>query len=187
MEEEMKYTSQQYEKAQKFYEFYIGIPVTRQWVSDSWVRWYLQTPIIGTKSEKEAFRKTEEFFKEKELKTENPSSYTFVSTDKDVDLIRVVEEAPEGANFILVESRDRNNNVLKKSWVLVSRSALQNPRLQNGTLHNQAVSPSWGITFTKGWRISFVTQNYVQAVRENIEALLRVLNPKNTKTTVTVW
>ena len=52
-----------------------------------------------------------------------PSSYTFVSTDEDVDLLRIIREAPAGSPFILIEKRNRNNKT--DTFLLVHETVLE--------------------------------------------------------------
>jgi len=192
----MKYTEEQYERGRRFRQMYYGgdqkdydnWETLSEWRRDDWVEGYL-TPLhqdFLQESGLKARTKTYEFFAAKEKKV-TPSIYTFVSTDKGVDLLRIANEADEGTKFILIECKNRNTGLTGKVWLLVSHAALNNPVLQNGILYDQQITPSWGISFTEGWRVHFVAPESVQGVREQIELLIRSLNPKDTKTTVTVW
>jgi hypothetical protein len=207
----MKYTPQQYEIAKKFREFYYkevnqGDYLETGWWEkmgeDTWNRW---TSLYQTgegflpqdKAAGDRARKlTDEFFKEKEVKTVKPSSYTFVSTDKDVDLLRIIREAPAGSPFILIEKRNRNNKT--DTFLLVHEKVLNNPAVKNFPLYlGPGVQSNWGILRLgnfpgisldgSGYRGHRIFNHPTHKLRAEIENIIKALNPKDTKTTVTVW
>ena len=198
-EKKMKYTPEQYERGKKYYEFYFEHTIPDSYDLDGYVRCYLNAPNIGSAAEKEAFRKTEEFFaaKENKVKVSTPSNYTFVSTDKDVDLLRIVREARDGSPFILIEKKNRTSNKTD-TFLLVHEKVLNNPTLSNLRLYGERVENNWGVYSLghfpgkdlegTGYQGHFVNgDRNVSNLRAEIEAVIKALNPKDTKTTVTVW
>ena len=205
----MKYTNKQYEIAKKFREFYYketnaeDSPLLedgwwermRYFTWDRWAELYFTGQ--GFLPQDRARKLTDEFFAAKENKVKTPSSYTFVSTDKDVDLLRIIREAPD-AQFILIEKKNRNTNKVI-SHLLIHEKVLNNPTVKNLKIYELPVDRNWGVDslgyfpgkslIGTGYQGHYLCDyNYnVSTVRAEIEAVIKALNPKDTKTVVTVW
>jgi len=199
----MKYTPQQYEVARKFRDFYYGKKDDKFWETlsesrkDEWVYGSLTRnhSEFSRSSFGNPWDQTEEFFNQKE-KTVKPNSYTFVSTDKDVDLLRIIREALAESPFILIEKKNRNSNKTD-TFLLVHESILNNPSTYKLPLYGVDFHKNWGIVNLggfpgtnltgTGYRAHEIFDYPTRKLRAEIEAVIKALNPKNTKTTVTVW
>ena len=195
-EKKMKYTEDEYARGRKYYEFYFGRPIPDSFDVNVFTRCYMNAPETGSPKEKAAFRKTEEFFAAKENKL-TPSSYTFVSTDKDVDLLRIIREAGD-VQFILIEKKNRNTNEVI-AHLLIHEKVLNNSAVKNLKIYGLPVDRNWGVnrlgyfpgksligTGYQGHRL-YPGDGDVEKIRAEIEAVIKALNPKDTRTTVTVW
>ena len=117
--------------------------------------------------------------------------YHFVVNEQDVDYIRILREAPRQTPFILVEEKTRTNQP-KVSVLLVHKSVLNNPELQGLRLGTGEVSPTWGgdtelgeIEKLHSYRYVWYNKKLPGIIKQQIEAIRRTLNPKNTKVAVT--
>jgi hypothetical protein len=110
------------------------------------------------------------------------NQYSFVAKEEDVDYTRIVREAPKGTPFILVEERSRDNQA--KNWALfVHVSVLNDSRLGLVTY--------WGDKWedepsTHDYRYVRRLGAFPGLLRKEIDSIKRSLNPKNTKTVVTL-
>jgi hypothetical protein len=122
--------------------------------------------------------------------------YSFVSAEEDVDFIRIVREAPKDTQFILVETRTRQNQA-KESTLLVNNDVLRDERVQGYPLADlyveNSVRPDWGHSDspdTNGKLYSYRYWAFQGAfpgkVRKQVDNIKRALNPKDTKTIVTL-
>ena len=114
-------------------------------------------------------------------------NYSFVAREKDVDYQRIVEEAPEGTQFVLVETRTRNNQT-KESILMVHVSVLKSEKIQQHRLGSGRISKKWGYKNSSGPLSSYRFMAFVGPVpgkiMQQIEGLKRDMNPKNTKVVV---
>ena len=128
-------------------------------------------------------------------KEEDYANYSFVSTEEDVDYVRIINEAPEGTPFILVETRTRTNQA--KEWHLfIHNDVLQNPLAQGVYVGDElthplikTLGPEWGYEDC----VSGHLENYrcisgdgatPGYVKQQVVSVKRLLNVKNTKTFV---
>ena len=118
--------------------------------------------------------------------TSNTSNkYEFVSREEDIDFNRILREAPKGTNFILVEARTRDNSRVKEWALLIHNSVLTNPLVQG-------FSPEWGedeVASTKlfSYRVTGGEGKAPGKIKKQIEDIKKALNPKDTKTVVTLF
>ena len=127
------------------------------------------------------------------------NQYSFVSAEEDVDYDRILRETPRGTLFILVEERTRDNQA--KDWSLfVHNKVLSDPRVQGVSLGDtgaykevRTVSPTWGWdemgeTKLHSYRMADIGPDAIPGyVRKTIDYIKRTLNPKDTRTVVTLF
>ena len=133
--------------------------------------------------------------------TSNTSDkYEFVSREEDIDFNRILREAPKGTNFILVEARTRDNSRVKEWALLIHNSVLTNPLVQGFCIHEDDfddrdenhISPEWGedeVASTKlfSYRVTGGEGKAPGKIKKQIEDIKKALNPKDTKTVVTLF
>lgn len=134
--------------------------------------------------------------------------YTFISEFYDVDFARIEREAPSGVDFIIVESKDRitgkpqawallvHNNILNNDAVS-SRLVIKHGReyvkgyvLGPKECVDLVVSPTWGQdslngTLLNNYRLIGGEGKFPGFVKQHIEGIRRLVNPKQTETRVT--
>jgi hypothetical protein len=123
-------------------------------------------------------------------------SYEFISRFIDIDLKRIIKEAPENSPFILIESRDRTSNK-PLAWVLlVSLLILKDERTNDLVLANDFISPLWGnrslyknnldiiYVANLGYRAITKLGKFPGKCKQEIENIKAVMNQKDTITTV---
>ena len=133
--------------------------------------------------------------------TENNHSYSFVTRKEDVDFIRIIKEAPKGSPFILVVTNNRIGQ--PQGWhFFVHNDILNNEDLQGlffGTkfYNGNTLNPSWGYTEVYTGPVEFDapvlrSYRYISGngkfpgyIKQQIETIRRILNPKNIETVVT--
>lgn len=130
---------------------------------------------------------------------EDDRNYSFVSKDSEIDIVRIIEEAPEGTPFILVEEKSRTRRTL--GWLLlVHTSVLSDINIQGKFLcckcrqcTDMRVTPLWGdseIVSEKGsvsllhYKAASGPGKFPGIYKQQIEHLRRDMNAKNAETFV---
>ena len=115
----------------------------------------------------------------------SPRSYSFVSREEDVDYERILREAPEGEDFVLVQTADRRGR--PKGWFLLVRNrVLDLPETKNLILDGEYLSGSWGYDAPRvDARFRSGSGKFPAEIKQEIEIIRARLNPKNCRTTVT--
>ena len=116
----------------------------------------------------------------------SPRSYSFVSREEDVDYARIIKEAPESEDFILVERKSRSGR--PKDWMLLVRDRVLNrPETKNLLLDGEYLSGSWGykVPGLLYARSRSGLGKFPAKIKQEIEVIRAQLNPKNCRTTVT--
>jgi hypothetical protein len=125
---------------------------------------------------------------------ESDRKYIFVAAYEEVDYPRVLREAPEGTPFILVETQTRTKQA-KDYELFIHNSILTDERVQGLTVGNQGtlrhittISPTWGHNDD----IDGLPYRYIGGdgaipgyIKQQVEAVKRLLNPKDTRNVVT--
>ncbi len=131
---------------------------------------------------------------EKEFGMESDRNYSFVAAWEDVDYMRILKEAPEGTPFVLVETQTRTRQA--KDWYLfIHQDILSNEKVQglivggrNCVSLIKTISPTWGHedndTVPVTYRFISGDGAIPGYIKQQVEAVKRALNPKDTKTKV---
>ena len=129
------------------------------------------------------------------MRTE-PDTYEFVARKSDVDYQRIIDEAPDSTDIIVVEERERNGRPTQAVVLLNARLALD-PRVQNKIVAGASVA-EWineEDDFAEEHReFSFIplvldTPKLPGFVKRQIANIQRALNPspKNRKVKVSLY
>lgn len=116
----------------------------------------------------------------------SPHSYSFVSREEDVDYERILREAPESEDFVLVEKKSRSGR--PKDWMLLVRDRVLNrPETKNLIINGEFLSGSWGynVPGLLYARSHSGLGKFPAEIKQEIEVIRARLNPKNCRTTVT--
>jgi hypothetical protein len=152
--------------------------------------------LIAKKERDFAVNTTEKIEKsENELKK---NQYSFVAAKSDIDYDRILREAPKGTLFLLVERRTRTDQA--DDWSLfVHNTVLTDERVEGVLLGHKdthrsltGISSNWGYskigdTELHSYRVIGAKGSVPGYVRKNIDHIKRALNPKDTKTVVTIF
>lgn len=117
------------------------------------------------------------------------NKYHFVSSEEDVDYLRILRETPTNTMFVLVEEKSRTNKPRKWS-LFVHLSVLHNDQAQGKCLCGLKVNPNWGITslpHSEDFPYRYISRvgKFPGIIKQEIERLRRGKSPKNTITKVT--
>ena len=127
---------------------------------------------------------------------ESDRNYSFVAAWEDVDYMRILKEAPEGTPFVLVETQTRNKQA--KDWYLfIHQDILSNEKAQGVIVGGRkcvstikTISSTWGHedsdTAPDTYRFISGDGAIPGYIKQQVEAVKRALNPKDTRVVVTM-
>ncbi len=122
-----------------------------------------------------------------------PDTYEFVARKSDIDLQRIVTEAPEDTNIILVEEKTREGQPAGVV-VLVSTELSRNPKVLNKRLYDTPLKELFELSREHNDTNSFVSFRFRERklpgfVKQQIAGIQRALNPtpKNRKVKVSLY
>ena len=123
------------------------------------------------------------------MEMEPSDRYTFISAESSVDYIRIVREAPQGTQFILVQKRDRFIQRATGWVLLVHKALLEDERIYRHYLAGEAVSEGWGDDNANGktlysYRFVEGQGKFPGELRGEVERIKKLLSEKDTLTTV---
>jgi hypothetical protein len=193
-----KHTPEEYEKARLYRAAYCGNDSWEEIVShDNWVHLYHAAILNKTPDELKARQTADKQYEERNpVKSKTPNTYSFVSAKDDVDVLRIISEAPKGSPFILIEIHNRAGNGVENkvsAFLLVHTDLTTDPRTRDltvyiGTLKKWDIETPWFADLTKTSYFGHdLFLRKVSEVREQIAQVMKALSPKDSRTTVTVY
>jgi hypothetical protein len=190
-----KYTPEEYEKTRLYRAAFCGCDQWEKIVShDDWVRLYYLAPTDGNPASGDARQTADKQYEERNpVKSKTPNTYSFVSAKDDVDVLRIISEAPKGSPFILIEIKNRVKNEVSKVFLLVHKKLTLDPRTKNilvysSPLEDWQISCPWFADLTKTSYFGHdLFLHKVSEVKEQIAQVMKALSPKDSITKVTVY
>lgn len=121
---------------------------------------------------------------------ENMEPYSFISSESEIDFIRIVREA-NNHPFIQVDIQDRRGRSTDDIYFFVHNDILKNKDLRGVTLIDRPLEPEWGGNDLKGqvlfsYRSINGCKKDISIFKDHVAHIKALLSSKNRKTFVTL-